>query len=595
MSAGFFDASQVGLSLDAPDFVIVGSGAGGGAAARELSRAGARVVVLEEGPLIDRASLTTVARESMLRIFRAQGKQAAFGRATTPILQGRCVGGTTFVNSAIVWRLPEKVVARWKSEFGLALSEEALLRAYQRIEEEMSEREVVEGVNSNKQDLLMRAGAAKLGLEGRFLHRYERGCLGSGRCLHGCPNDAKQSTTINDLKRAVGDGASIFANAEVTRVAIEHGRARAVVGKIGGTGPEAGRPFRVEAKRAVILSASAIQSPMLLQRSNIRHSHLGAHFMAHPGTTVMGVYPDRVDMWTGASQGYEVLGLRDTVGVKLESINVPPEVVAARFFPAPARASASGWRSLPVHRLVGGGGQGRGPGRGASVAAVRRRRSSYNLLGSDIDRVRRGMRALAEMHFAAGALEVLPGVYGLPETIRSADEIRIFDDAPLDPGAYSMVATHLFGGARAGGDAGGFVVDPNLKVNGVDALYVMDASVFPSNTGVNPQHSIMAIATVACRDCNLSGRYLNEPAPWLEAALFGGSAFACRRGQRRRRRRHPHHLSRAAGGGHFADSRQRHQHALAGAQGQLASAWGFRKRSFDGDGRLGWDGWRCRA
>jgi choline dehydrogenase-like flavoprotein len=108
------------------------------------------------------------------------------------------------------------------------------------------------------------------------------------------------------------------------------------------------------------------------------------------------------------------------------------------------------------------------------------------------------MRTLAEMHFASGAREVLPGVHGLPETIRSVDQIKIFDDAPLDPRAYSMVATHLFGGARAGGDPAKFVVDPNLKVNGVDALYAMDASVFPSNTGVNPQHSIMAIATVAC-------------------------------------------------------------------------------------------------
>jgi choline dehydrogenase-like flavoprotein len=107
------------------------------------------------------------------------------------------------------------------------------------------------------------------------------------------------------------------------------------------------------------------------------------------------------------------------------------------------------------------------------------------------------MRALAEMHFHAGAREVIPGVYGLPEVMTSIDEVKIFDSAPLDPRAYSLVATHLFGGARAGADAARFVTDGNLKVNGVDGLYVMDASVFPSNTGVNPQHGIMALATVA--------------------------------------------------------------------------------------------------
>ena len=74
---GFFDASQTGVATDAPDYVIVGSGAGGGAAARALARAGASVVVLEEGPYVDRSTVGTIARESMLRLCRAQGKQAA--------------------------------------------------------------------------------------------------------------------------------------------------------------------------------------------------------------------------------------------------------------------------------------------------------------------------------------------------------------------------------------------------------------------------------------------------------------------------------------------------------------------------------------
>jgi choline dehydrogenase-like flavoprotein len=495
--SGFHDASQSGISLDAPDYLIVGSGAGGGAAARALARAGARVVVLEEGPYVDRTMVGTIARESMLKLCRAQGKQAAFGRATTPILQGRCVGGTTFINSAIVWRIPEKVIARWKNDFGLHFDGELLDRAYRTIEEEMSESEVQEGVNSNKQDLLLREGARKLGIEGRFLHRYEKGCRGSGRCLHGCPNDAKQSTTINYLTRAAADGASIFSNAEVKKVVIERGRAKGVIGKILGEGPERGRSFRLDATKAVIVCASAVQSPALLMRSGVRHPELGARFMAHPGTTVMGMYRDRVDMWTGASQGYEVLGLRDSVGVKLESINVPPEVVAARF-PGAGPRLAEWIDRLPYVTSWAVAIKAEAEGR-VSASRLFGAMVSYSLLERDIDKLRKGMRALAEMHFAAGAVEVIPGVYGLPEVIKSVDEIKIFDEAPRNPQAYSMVATHLFGGARAGKDPNAFVVDENLKVNGVESLYVMDASIFPSNTGVNPQHSIMALATVAAQ------------------------------------------------------------------------------------------------
>jgi choline dehydrogenase-like flavoprotein len=122
---------------------------------------------------------------------------------------------------------------------------------------------------------------------------------------------------------------------------------------------------------------------------------------------------------------------------------------------------------------------------------------SYDLSTQDMDRVRRGMRHLCEMHFLAGATEVVTGVYGLPEVLRSPDQLALFDSAPLDPRAYSMVASHLFGGCRAGSDPRTSVVDPYLKVHGTEGLHVMDASVFPTNTGVNPQHSIMAIATVA--------------------------------------------------------------------------------------------------
>jgi choline dehydrogenase-like flavoprotein len=121
----------------------------------------------------------------------------------------------------------------------------------------------------------------------------------------------------------------------------------------------------------------------------------------------------------------------------------------------------------------------------------------YDLTRGDLERLRRSMKTLAELHFAAGAREVVTGVAGMPETLTSPDELALFDEAPLDARAYSLVMTHLFGGCRAARDASAGVVDGNLQVHGVGGLYVMDASVFPSNTGVNPQHSIMSVATVA--------------------------------------------------------------------------------------------------
>ena len=63
--------------------------------------------------------------------------------------------------------------------------------------------------------------------------------------------------------------------------------------------------------------------------------------------------------------------------------------------------------------------------------------------------------------------------------------------------SYSFIATHLFGAARMGRDPSSSVVDRDFRVHGVDGLYVVDSSVFPTNLGVNPQHTIMAMSRLA--------------------------------------------------------------------------------------------------
>jgi choline dehydrogenase-like flavoprotein len=495
---GYHDAPTEGVVVESADFVIVGSGAGGGAAARALAEAGRSVVVLEEGPFVPADQLGYQAFSSMHRLMRHSGQTAALGRAAVPILQGCCVGGTTFINSAIIWRLPEKVLAAWHKNHGLADGFRAaeLEAAYEIIEKDMSVRAVSEDV-ANGADWKLRAGAEKAGIEHRAIRRNERGCRGSGRCFHGCANEAKQSTAINYLHRAADAGAKVVAQARVDRILTSGGKAIGVTGTIRGRGTWAGRRFRVNANRAVIVSASVIQSPNLLRRSGVgrNNSALGNHFMAHPGTALAGVYPDRVNPWTGAAQGYEAYGLRDTLGVKFESINVPPEVAASRV-PGFGADFARRAKSLPNVAIWAAALRADGEGTVRPSRFLGGDMVRYAVTQNDLDRLRKGLKRLAEMHFLAGAIEIIPGVHGLPDFV-GPDQLDVFDNAPLDGQAYSLVATHLFGTCRAGSDPQHSVVDPYLRVHDTQSLYVMDASVFPSNTGVNPQHSIMAIATVA--------------------------------------------------------------------------------------------------
>src|SRR4029077_11147916 len=81
-------------------------------AALVLAQAGREVVVVEEGPRVRDEDRGLGPTESFMRLFRDKGTQVAMGRSVIPILQGRCVGGTTVVNGAIVWRLPEDAYDR---------------------------------------------------------------------------------------------------------------------------------------------------------------------------------------------------------------------------------------------------------------------------------------------------------------------------------------------------------------------------------------------------------------------------------------------------------------------------------------------------
>jgi choline dehydrogenase-like flavoprotein len=101
------------------------------------------------------------------------------------------------------------------------------------------------------------------------------------------------------------------------------------------------------------------------------------------------------------------------------------------------------------------------------------------------------------MMFAAGAREVLPGIHGLPDRMRSPDEARLLDALPDDPRLFHCIATHLFGTAVLGRDPARSVVAPDGEAHELPGLHVLDSSIFPTNLGVNPQHTIAGVAWLA--------------------------------------------------------------------------------------------------
>jgi choline dehydrogenase-like flavoprotein len=422
---------------------------------------------------------------------RDAGLQVMKGRSYVPMIQGRCVGGSTFVNSAIVWRTPEDVLADWAARFGLGetLTMRDLAPHFDAIERDLNAHAVDDDALGENNALFLQQ-AAEAGFAHNRMKRYERGCRGSGRCLQGCPHAAKQSTSITYVPWTLRLGGRIFTSSPAVRVEIAGDRAVGVVARC-----TSGRQLHLRARRGVVVAASTVQSPSLLRRSGLRARAIGEHFQAHPGFAVAGLFDRPIEMAFGATQGAESIHFRASERFKLETIGLPPELAAARI-PGVGKELSSRMASLGHVAIWAAQIRARAEGtvrQGWGGRDVVR----YTPTENDVRTARNAAVVLCRLMLDAGAREIWPGIFGLPYAIFSHDDLRLVEESSLDPRAWSFVATHLFGAARMGPDPRTSAVGLDFATHEARDLYVVDSSVFPTNLGVNPQHSIMAIARLA--------------------------------------------------------------------------------------------------
>jgi choline dehydrogenase-like flavoprotein len=475
------------------DVVVVGTGAGGAAIAAELAEGGRDVVMLEEGGYYTARDFTLDAAEMLKKLYRNAGTAVIRGRPNIIFSEGRCVGGSTVVNGGISWRTPEKVLKRWVWEHGLdGLAPDKLEPLFAKVEERVHVAPQDAGSVGDDSEILKR-GADRLGYRVVPVRRNQKHCCGTGNCVFGCPTDAKQSTLVTYVPRALARGARLHACCRVERVLVEGGRAVGVVARY--RDPESGRagPRLTVRAKVVVLAAGAIQTPLLLLKNRLANSsgQVGENFLVHPNAKAIGVYDDDVLGWKGTIQGYQIHEFRDE-GIILTTSFVPPGLIALSF-PWFGRESLAQMRAYNRMIVAGALVEDTHAGR-VSVDLFGEAKMSYQLSAHDVAQLVRGIALLSEVFFASGARRVLLPFASLEE-IRSPDEIRRLFARPIPAAELECLTVHAMGTCRMGIDPRTSVVDAFGETHDVRGLFIADASVFPTAIGVNPQISIMALAT----------------------------------------------------------------------------------------------------
>ena len=473
------------LGPAACDAIVIGSGAGGAFAARELARAGLDVLVLEEGERWDSARLRAAGPlQRFASLYRDGGATMALGAPPIALPLGRAVGGTTVVNSGTCYRPPEAVVARWRDEHGNALAGDGYEARLADVEGAIGVGPVPAEVMGRNGELAL-AGAAALGWRSGPLQRNAPGCRGACQCAIGCPNNAKAGVHLNALPEACAAGARIVTGLRVDRVMHERGRA---------TGVRARRPdgsaVDLRAPR-VIVACGAVETPPLLRRSRLGgHPRLGRGLSIHPALGVAGSFAEPVFAWRGVLQSAGIEELHERDGILIEATSTPPGMGAIAYPGAGEElvtALAGAERTASLGAMIADGPSGR-------VLGSRRPVVVYRLSTADGARLRRALAAVARVLLAAGAEQVELGGGLAPAT--STDRLDQLV-AGADVRRLRLAAFHPTGTAGAGADPARHPVGPTGALRGVDGVWVADGSILPSCPGVNPQVSIMAMAGAA--------------------------------------------------------------------------------------------------
>lgn len=498
---------------DGADVCIVGAGAAGGVLAYELAKAGLSVVVIEAGPFWNPQSDFASDELSMQRL-GWQDTRIVSGKNPMQMghnNSGRGVGGGTTHFTGVFLRFHESDF-RTHSTDGVGddwpIRYQDLEPYYDKIEHEIAvsgprhfpwgpfqgpypypEREPLSG-NAE----IFRFGCDQLGIQSVVAPLAINSapfdgrppCINRGFCNQGCMPNAKFSTLIHHIPKAIGFGAEVISDAMVTQILMDdHGLATGV------TFVYEGKTYEQKA-RVVILASFVVETPRLLLHSannqfpdGLANSSgwVGKAIMPHSSQDVYGKYNQEIRLYKGT----------------------PVLATTQEFYESdPSRGFARGY-TLHAH----------GARPVAMASGIAR---SQKLWGKQL------RQAMLDYNFYGRITlvgEVLPNPenrvtltdtkdeYGIPipdvhfsygdndqKLIQHA--IAKMKEITVAAGGVPVFVTddtaHLMGGCRMGNDPTTSVTNSYGQTHDIPNLFISGASLFVTSGGANPTNTVMALA-----------------------------------------------------------------------------------------------------
>ncbi|EGW32602.1 fatty alcohol oxidase [Spathaspora passalidarum NRRL Y-27907] len=502
-----------GAELYLPDIeaVIIGSGCGAGAVAHTLAESGFKSLILEKGKYFSTSQLNFSDLEGVSNLFQSGGPISTNDQELF-ILAGSNFGGGSTVNWSASIKTPFKVRKEWYDEFGLDF---VATDTYDKCQEYVWNKmgTSTEGIHHSYANNMLLEGCEKLGYNAKVIDQNTGGhpqhrC---GFCHLGCKFAIKQSTPNNWFREPAATGSKFMEQVKVLEIIHHNGYAQGVVCQDTVTGVK----FKITGPRVYITSGGSLNTPVILQDSGFRNKNIGSNLKLHPATAIFGDFGNEVRTKAYAdsimtSVCTEVDDLDGNAhGAKIETILNAPLFQNAHlpwFGSDAARRHMLRYNNMTAMLLLA---------RDTSSGSIRsdpERPDSYyidyQVNKFDRQSLMKALVTTADILYIQGAKKIISPQPSVPvfESDKQKEERSIKDEdyvawrnsvstMSFYPYSTSFGSAHQMASCRMSGKGPEYgACDEKGRLFECGNVFVADASVMPTSSGVNPMITTYTLA-----------------------------------------------------------------------------------------------------
>ena len=470
------------------EVAVIGSGSGGGVAANILNEK-YEVGIFEKGSHGN--GETNNETFGYHNFYDTNGIQQTRGYKVL-LLAGMGIGGGTSVNWTTSLKTPDKILDEWDSLTGQNnyFNSSEFKSSMDYVCKELNVD--VENNRVPQKEVKLAEGIELNDLSYKIIPRNTSNadCTESGFSTFGRYDESINSTNKIWFSEDKFEPENVFSDTNIKSLDIANGKATHINVENNGT------LHKVSVDK-VILAAGSLNTPKILLDSGYKNKQLGHNLKLHPVSGVAGKFSEEQKPWAGTMQGIysdDNLFRKDNYGYLLEGLPMHPSL----FFPFFPNNNDKFDDFVESYKYWSGGiVLTSDTSSGSIINKNPQHLWDYNLNDFDHDNLMHGMESLVRANYLAGAEEIMVATSPTMHWKKSSNEdieeflnkVKAIKNQPF---RMLLGSAHQMGTARMNPDPNLGVTDLNGKVHGLDNVFIVDSSVFPRCSGVNPMITIQS-------------------------------------------------------------------------------------------------------